>query len=145
MTTIRQQILNIARSIIGLPYIYGAESPDKGFDCSHFFHYCYGSQYHSLPYMDCLEISKFYSAYTKPLVNIQPGDILLYNQPVSHLMICLNVWSNHVVIACGARGGDSTTTTIDAARAKGACVGVYPNYWPLCLNKVIDPLKMLGE
>ena len=41
-------IANLALKYVGYPYVYGAESPSSGFDCSGLVYYCYGQYGYSL-------------------------------------------------------------------------------------------------
>ena len=36
------EIANFAMEFVGYPYVYGAQSPSKGFDCSGLVYYCFG-------------------------------------------------------------------------------------------------------
>ena len=41
-SSVGQQIADLAKSFVGYRYVYGEESPSKGFDCSGLVYYCYG-------------------------------------------------------------------------------------------------------
>lgn len=42
------EIANFAMTFVGYPYVYGAEHPDYGFDCSGLVYYCFGQYGHNL-------------------------------------------------------------------------------------------------
>lgn len=42
------EITNFAMTFVGYPYVYGAEHPDYGFDCSGLVYYCFGQYGHNL-------------------------------------------------------------------------------------------------
>ena len=47
-TTGAVDIANFAMQYVGYPYVYGAESPSEGFDCSGLVYYCFGQYGHNL-------------------------------------------------------------------------------------------------
>lgn len=78
-----QQIVDIARSKIGSPYVYGAAGPDA-FDCSGFTSWVYAQAGISIP-----RTSQAQAAAGRPvsLDDLQPGDIVAYYSGASHVAI----------------------------------------------------------
>lgn len=64
-------VVDIAYAMIGVPYVYGGESPEEGFDCSGLVYYCYGQVGISLE-RTCDYAPNLYS-----LEEMQPGDIVI--------------------------------------------------------------------
>lgn len=74
----RQRIVELAVSLKGVPYVYGAESP-SGFDCSGFVHYVYASA----AYIDLPRSSRALYAQGKPVAVAvaKRGDVLVFGPP----------------------------------------------------------------
>lgn len=74
------------------------------------------------------------------------GNLYFYGQSltkISHVMGVIRVWPYGRAILAGARGGDSSTTTYDAAWAKKAWVDVVSgDYWGNKIVAKIDPFKV---
>jgi cell wall-associated NlpC family hydrolase len=71
-----------ARSVIGTPYKWAGASPQEGFDCSGLIMWAYAQVGRSLPHS-----SKALYAMSRriPTDQLQPGDLVFYNSPVSHV------------------------------------------------------------
>ena len=78
-----QTAVDTARSQVGKPYQYGAAGPDS-YDCSGLTQYAYRSAGIELPHS-----SKSQSEMGTPVdrANLQPGDLVFFYQPVSHVGI----------------------------------------------------------
>lgn len=48
-STLRQEIIQFAKTLIGIPYVWGGNSPSEGFDCSGFVKYVFAHYNVSLP------------------------------------------------------------------------------------------------
>ncbi|HEV7719933.1 MAG TPA: NlpC/P60 family protein [Iamia sp.] len=71
-----------ARSVIGTPYRWAGASPETGFDCSGLIMWAYAQVGRSLPHSS----SALYSMSRRISVDqLQPGDLVFYNSPVSHV------------------------------------------------------------
>lgn len=71
-----------AHGVLGTPYRWGGESPSQGFDCSGLIKWAYGQAGRSLPHSS----GALYSMSRKiPVAQLQPGDLVFYNSPVSHV------------------------------------------------------------
>ncbi|WP_235840595.1 C40 family peptidase [Corynebacterium liangguodongii] len=78
-----QQIVDIARSKVGAPYVYGASGPDA-FDCSGFTSWVYAQAGKSIPRTSQAQAS---SGMQVSRADIQPGDIVVYYGGASHVGI----------------------------------------------------------
>ncbi|MDD4797311.1 MAG: peptidoglycan-binding protein [Eubacteriales bacterium] len=80
-----QQIVEYAKNFLGIPYVYGAESPSVGFDCSGLTWYVLKHFGISAPRSS----TGYASAGTavSSMADAQPGDILCFRNPVGHVGI----------------------------------------------------------
>ena len=75
-TSVRQQIIDYAATLLGCPYVYGGSSP-SGFDCSGFTQYVYSHFNISLPHSSS---SQYKSSVTKiSSSQLQPGDLVFFS------------------------------------------------------------------
>ncbi|HEX7135442.1 MAG TPA: NlpC/P60 family protein [Iamia sp.] len=71
-----------ARSVLGVPYKWAGASPEEGFDCSGLIMWAYAQVGKSLPHSS----RALYSMSRRiPIDQLQPGDLVFYNSPVSHV------------------------------------------------------------
>lgn len=91
---ITDSVVSILKQHIGLPYKYGGNSPQTGFDCSHFVAYGFGKLGVSLP---CSSAGMSSAGEEISLDQVQPGDILLFkgrnvsNPRVGHVSLVIEV------------------------------------------------------
>ncbi|MHA2789382.1 C40 family peptidase [Corynebacterium sp. S7] len=78
-----QNIVDIARSKIGSPYVYGAAGPNS-FDCSGFTSWVYQQAGKTIPRTSQAQAAQGTSVSRE---NIQPGDIIVYYSGASHVGI----------------------------------------------------------
>ena len=78
-----ERIVDIARTKIGSPYVYGAAGPNA-FDCSGFTSWVYAQAGKSIPRTSQAQAS---AGTPVSLDNIQPGDIVVYYSGASHVAI----------------------------------------------------------
>jgi hypothetical protein len=81
-----------ARREIGKPYVYGAESPSAGFDCSGLMQYIFGQVGISLPRTAAAQQDA-----TVKTGNPQPGDLVFYGDPAHH--VGLYIGSGQMLVA----------------------------------------------
>ena len=68
-------VINFAKSMVGVPYKYGSINPDQGFDCSGFITYVFNHFKISVPRSS----KDFTNIKTQvDLRNSQPGDLILF-------------------------------------------------------------------
>ena len=86
----REKIVDAARSMIGVPYQYGGESPADGFDCSGLVQYAYRRAGYQLPRTTGQQYR-----HVQPIPSrfLRPGDLVFfsnkYDRFVSHVGIYL--------------------------------------------------------
>lgn len=68
-------IVNFAKQYLGYPYVLGASSPEKGFDCSGFTRYVYGHFGYKLGQVAANQTSL---GAVVEKVNLQTGDLILF-------------------------------------------------------------------
>jgi murein DD-endopeptidase len=85
--TARQEVVDTATSMIGIPYRYGGSTP-KGFDCSGLVQYSYSAAGLSVPRTSGEQYS---AARPIRLADAEPGDLLFFNfdRRISHVAIYL--------------------------------------------------------
>ena len=66
-------IIDIAKTLIGIPYLYGGASPDKGFDCSGLVYYVFNKAGISVPRVGFASVGTSI-AYS----SLKPGDIICF-------------------------------------------------------------------
>jgi cell wall-associated NlpC family hydrolase len=71
-----------AYSVIGTPYVAFAASPDAGFDCSGLTQWAWGQAGVGLPHYSKAQFNSFPHV---PQSNVQPGDLVFYYSPISHV------------------------------------------------------------
>jgi cell wall-associated NlpC family hydrolase len=71
-----------ARSVIGTRYVWGAADPNVGFDCSGLTSWAWARAGVSLPHSSAAQYS---SLPRLPYSQAQPGDLLFFFNPVSHV------------------------------------------------------------
>lgn len=76
-TTPGQKIANFALQYVGYAYVYGAESPAQGFDCSGLVYYTYGQFGHKLARTATQQYNKHGVSVSKD--NLQPGDLVFFS------------------------------------------------------------------
>jgi hypothetical protein len=78
-------VVELATQQLGTPYVWGAEDPGKGFDCSGLVQYVYGNLGVDLP-----RVSADQARMGEPvdgLANARPGDLVAFGSPVDHIGI----------------------------------------------------------
>jgi cell wall-associated NlpC family hydrolase len=70
----------------GVPYRYATSSPGVGFDCSGLTAYAWGQAGVGLPHQSA---AQFASTPHVPIDQAQPGDLLFFYSPISHVSIYL--------------------------------------------------------
>lgn len=82
----RTDVVNYAKTLLGIPYTYGGDTPAEGFDCSGFTKYVFAQFGITLPRVsrDQANVGNAIN-----IVNMQPGDLMYFgnNGTVSHIGI----------------------------------------------------------
>jgi len=103
-----QAVLNAAYSVIGTPYQWGGSSPETGFDCSGFTMWSWSHAGVSLPHSSAAQYTSLPHVAREDL---QPGDLLFFYSPISHVSVYV--------------GGNSMIHSPHT----GSVVSVVPVYW----------------
>ncbi len=107
--------LKWAKSQIGVPYVWGGETPGVGFDCSGLVQWAWAKAGFTIP----RTTEEQYSALRHiPLSQLQPGDLLFYYNLDGDRQV------DHVVMYAGS--GNWGTDTIIAAAHTGTNVSLAP-------------------
>ena len=77
-------VLNAAYSVIGTPYQWGGSTPETGFDCSGFTMWSWAHAGVSLPHSSAAQYSSLPHVARE---DVQPGDLLFFYSPISHVAI----------------------------------------------------------
>jgi cell wall-associated NlpC family hydrolase len=101
-------VLQAAYSVIGTPYQYGGSSPDTGFDCSGFTMWSWS---HAGVYLPHSSAAQYASLPHVAQSDLQPGDLVFFYTPISHVGIYV--------------GGGSMIHSPQT----GSVVSVVPIYW----------------
>ncbi len=101
-------VLQAAYSVIGTPYQYGGSSPETGFDCSGFTMWAWS---HAGVYLPHSSAAQYASLPHVAQSDLQPGDLVFFYTPISHVGIYV--------------GGGSMIHSPQT----GSVVSVVPIYW----------------
>jgi peptidoglycan DL-endopeptidase CwlO len=77
-------VLQAAYSMIGTPYQYGGSSPETGFDCSGFTMWAWS---HAGVYLPHSSAAQYASLPQVAQSDLQPGDLVFFYSPISHVGI----------------------------------------------------------
>jgi cell wall-associated NlpC family hydrolase len=138
---LRQDFVALCKSKLGAPYIWGSNGPDS-FDCS-------GLVVFALRKLQLIPQASDYSAKMLCMASpartkdVKPGDLAFYGPDIgriSHVSIALD--GTHFL---SASGGDSTTTTAEAAKKAHACVKLHSRaaYRPDFIGVFINPFLVV--
>lgn len=88
------QIIHFAESQLGVPYVWGGESPGKGMDCSGLTQWAYGQAGVSIPRTSQEQQT---AGTSVALNNTQPGDLLFKGKPAHHVV--MNIGGGKIIEA----------------------------------------------
>jgi cell wall-associated NlpC family hydrolase len=126
-----------AKHFIGIPYRWGGQHPEQGYDCSGFIQEVLASRgYDPRGDQTAHDLYEYFMSRNTKMYREPKKDSLLFfgnGHRVSHIAIALNEFQ---MIEAG--GGDSSTTNVQRAIAQGAFVRVRN------INKRKDLMAILG-
>jgi cell wall-associated NlpC family hydrolase len=73
-----------AKSVIGTQYVFGSADPSVGFDCSGLTSWAWAQAGVYIPHSSA---SQYSSLPHVPLGSVQPGDLIFYYSPISHVAL----------------------------------------------------------
>jgi cell wall-associated NlpC family hydrolase len=104
-TTVASRVLATADQYVGVPYVWGGNTPQSGFDCSGFTKYVFAKQGIGLP-RTSREQAHAGRAVPVDFGEMIPGDIMLFaeaDEAISH--VAIYVGSGRIIHASSAMGG----------------------------------------
>lgn len=104
-SAISSRVLSTADKYVGVPYVWGGNTPSSGLDCSGFTKYVFAKQGVTLP-RTSREQSRAGQGVALDPDNFLPGDILLFAEPgeaISH--VAIYVGNGEIIHASSAYGG----------------------------------------
>ena len=79
-----QIAVDAAKSVIGTQYVWGSADPNVGFDCSGLTSWAWAQAGVYIPHSSA---SQYSSLPHVPLGSVQPGDLIFYYSPISHVAL----------------------------------------------------------
>jgi len=76
-SSVGQKAADMAMKYVGYPYVYGAESPSDGFDCSGLVYYVYGQLGYSMSRRASIQYRD--DGYSVSKSDLQPGDLVFFS------------------------------------------------------------------
>ncbi|TKC08276.1 NlpC/P60 family protein [Pedobacter polaris] len=124
------QVLDFAKSLIGVPYRYATSNPEKGFDCSGFVSYVFSNFGFKVPRSS----SEFASAGVPvKLADAKVGDVLIFtgtNPRVRQI--------GHVGIIYSIENGDIKFIHSTSGKAHGVTVTEFNDYYKSRFMKAVS-------
>jgi peptidoglycan DL-endopeptidase CwlO len=93
-------VVDIARTLLGIPYRYGGESPSTGFDCSGFTQYVFRKAGTSIP-----RTASAQQDAATPVSDPKPGDLVFFGSPAWHV----GIYTGNGMMIDSPRKGKSTS------------------------------------
>jgi hypothetical protein len=128
------------------PYIWGGQSDLIGYDCSGFVVANLWREGVDIDDMSSSGLASYFK-YCRRYTPVE-GAIAFYGRDtehISHCMVVTTVWDNGSYGVVGARGGNSTTTSLDVAAQQKACIGAYVDYWQTGIQFFSNPWHADGS
>lgn len=134
----RETFVDLLRSAVGSPYMWGGQSPETGFDCSGLVVWGLREAGWVIGDRDSAGLAREFHHNKKLIGLAEPGDLLFYGKTadaITHVMVVLLVWTRHTgdrpdMVLIGARGGDASISNRHHAYRRNAMVDVVRGtYW----------------
>jgi uncharacterized protein YgiM (DUF1202 family) len=98
-----QKIADYAKQFNGYNYVYGAESPDVGFDCSGLMYYVYGQFGYTLSRTATQQYRNNGTSVTKS--ELQPGDLIFFGSGDKIYHVGMYIGDDNFIHACDSKTG----------------------------------------
>jgi len=118
------EIANFAMEFVGYPYVYGAESPSDGFDCSGLVYYCFGE--FGIGLKRTADDQMNYNGTTVSRDNLQVGDLVFFGS---------GSYANHVGIYIGNNNFVHAANPSSGVRVSSMNETYYANRY-LCAKRI---------
>lgn len=128
-TTTPAELLDFARTLIGIPYLYASIDPANGFDCSGFITYVFNHFSIAVP-----RSSVDFTNYGTPVIidEAKPGDLILFTGTDSTVRIV-----GHMGIVESIQDDKLYFIHSTSGKAKGVVITPFENYYRGRFVKVI--------
>jgi hypothetical protein len=136
MSTIRDLALDIAKTHLSRPYLWGGNDPLAGFDCSGFVIEVLRSVGVLPAQGDWTAASLLEHFKTKRVTQYEPGVLVFWGTPPHHIEMVYAVFGT-TVLTIGASGGGSKTTSAAAAIQQDAYIKIRP--LKAAVSAIVDP------
>ena len=97
------EVANFAMKFVGYPYVYGAESPNSGFDCSGLVYYCYGEYGYKLTRTANDQMNNDGVPVSRN--NLQVGDLVFFGNGSYANHVGIYIGNNNFVHAANPSSG----------------------------------------
>lgn len=123
------EVLDFAKTLIGIPYLYASTDPANGFDCSGFVTYVFNHFKIGVPRssVDFTNVGKEIDYQFA-----QPGDLILFTGTDSTILVV-----GHMGIIESNENGSLTFIHSTSGKAKGVVITPFENYYKSRFVKVI--------
>ncbi len=114
-------VTNLAMQFVGYPYVYGAQNPNTGFDCSGLVYYCYGQYGYTLYRTANDQMHNNGTAIGRD--SLQVGDLVFFGSGTYSNHVGIYIGNNNFVHAANPSSGvrvSSMNETYYATRYLGA-------------------------
>lgn len=128
-TTTPGELLDFAKTLIGIPYKYGSTDPTTGFDCSGFLTYTFNHFHITVPRSS---IDFTYAGKTINLTTAKPGDLVLFTGTDS-----ANRVVGHIGIITSYEKGVYNFIHSTSGKAMGVTISVLSKYYAARFVKAV--------
>lgn len=128
-TTTPGELMDFAKTLIGIPYKYGSTDPTAGFDCSGFLTYTFNHFRIAVPRSS---IDFTHAGKTIELSTAKPGDLVLFTGTDS-----ANLVVGHIGIITSHQNGEYNFIHSTSGKAKGVTISALNKYYAARFVKAV--------